>query len=355
MSNIFTRSPFIIEIDEVGQTESKVEIFIWNTGSQPAQPQYVLTKPIPASNNTQTTYNVSPLIREYITFPTRQNPYSLVTASIEPTQRANVVIKTYKFTGTYTLLDTLTYTAFDGYGYYNDGYNYDLGDYHLDSGTYYYYLAENSNPSTNTNERAGFIRLYINSGDYRRYTELSTGLQTTASLISGAFNEIVRVAPNYYDNGNLLEIFDSGNNLLFSWIFKPIEECKYETVVCDFVNKYGAWQREWFFKASQDTLNVESIDYNLMQEDLVNYDVLEGQRKSFNTNGKEQIKVNSGWVSQDWNETLRQLMLSERILINDKPAKLNTKSQELLKHINKSLINYTLDFEFAYDTINSVI
>jgi len=353
MSNIFTRSPFIIEIDEIGQTESKVEIFIWNTGAQPSTPQYVLTKPIPASNNTQTTYNVSPLIREYITFTTRQNPYNN-TAVSNTSQRANVVIKTYKFTGTYTLLDTLTYTAFDGYGYYNDGYNYDLGDYHLSLGTYYYYLAENSDPSVNQNERGGFVRFYANTGDYRRYTELNTGLQSSTGLIN-QWTDIPRLFPTYYDNGNLLEIFDSGNNLLASWTFKPIEECKYETVVCDFVNKYGAWQREWFFKASQDTLNVESIDYNLMQQDLVNYDVLEGQRKSFNTNGKEQIKVNTGWVSQDWNDTLRQLMLSERILINDKPAKLNTKSQELLKHINKSLINYTLDFEFAYDTINSVI
>lgn len=353
MSNIFTRSPFIIEIDEIGQTESKVEIFIWNSGSQPSDPQYVLTKPIPTSNNTQTTYNVSPLIREYINFALRNNPYN-TTGSTFNAQKANVVIKTYKFTGTYTLLDTLSYNAFDGYTYYNSGSNYDLGNYHLDEGTYYYYLAENSNPSANANERAGFIRLLANTGDYRRWTELGSGLQSTATLTAG-WIDLPRVNPTYYANGNLLEIFDAGNNLLASWTFKPIEECKYTTVVCDFVNKYGAWQREWFFKASQDTLNIESIEYNLMQQDLVDYDVLEGQRKSFNTNGKEQIKVNTGWVSQDWNETLRQMMLSERILINDKPAKLNTKSQELLKHINKNLINYTLDFEYAYDVINSVI
>lgn len=355
MSNIFTRSPFIVEISESGQTASKVEVFIWNTGSMPSDPQYVLTKPIPASNNVQTTYNISPLIREFISFTIRQNPYGLVTASPEPTQKANVVVKTYKFTGTYTLLDTIEYTAFDGYGYYGDGYNYDLGIYHLDQGTYYYYLADNSDPSTNGNERAGFIRLFINSGDYRRYTDLVTGLQSTASLISDSYNEIVRVAPDYYENGNLLEILDAGNNVLASWTFKPVEECKYTTIVCDFVNRYGCWQREWFFKASQDTTEVNSIEYNLMQQDLVDYDILEGQRKSFNTNGKDSVKVNTGWVNESWNSTLKQIMLSERILIDGKPAKLNTKSQELIKHVNKSLINYTLDFEFSYDIINSVI
>lgn len=353
MSNIFVRSPFIVEIDEVGQTASKVELFIWNTGSQPAEPQYVLTKNIPASNNTQTTYNISPMIREYINFALRQNPYNTTGSTINA-QKANVVIKTYKFDVTYTLLDTLTYMAFDGYGYYNDGYNYDAGDYHLDEGTYYYYLAESSNPSANTNERGGFIRLLANSGDKRRWTDLVTGLQSTATLTAG-WIDLPRLNPSYYTNGNLLEILDAGNNVLASWIFRPIEECKYETVVCDFVNRYGSWQREWFFKASQSTLNIESIDYNLMQQDLVDYDVLEGQRKSFNTNGKEQIKVNTGWVDESWNNTLKQMMLSERILINDLPAKLNTKSQELLKHINKNLINYTLDFEFTYNIINSVV
>lgn len=353
MSNIFVRSPFIVEIDEVGQTQSKVEIFIWNSGSQPSDPQYVLTKPIPTSNNTQTTYNVSPLIREYITFALRNNPYNTTGATFNA-QKANVVIKRYKFVGSYSLLDTTTYMAFDGYTYYNSGFNYDLGNYHLDQQTYYYWLASPSNPSSNQNERAGYIRLLANSGDYRRWTELGTGLQSTATLTTG-WIDLPRVNPTYYANGNLLEIFDAGNNLLASWTFEPIDECKYTPVVCDFVNKYGSWQREYFFKASFDNINIESIDYNLMQQDLVDYDILEGQRKSFNTNGKESLKVNTGWVSENWNETLRQLMLSERILVDNKPAKLTTTSNDLIKHINKNLINYTLDFEYSYDIINSVI
>jgi len=48
-------------------------------------------------------------------------------------------------------------------------------------------------------------------------------------------------------------------------------------------------------------------------------------------------------------------MFSERILIDNKPAKINTKNTELFKGINKGTINYQLEFEFAYNTINSVI
>lgn len=354
MSNIFARSPFIVDIDEAGQTASKVELYIWNTGSEPATPQYVLTKNIPASNNVLTTYNISPMLREYISFVTRQNPFNSTGVS-SSFQKCNVTIKRYTFISEYILLDTMTYSAFDGYTYYTQGSNTDLGDYHLDQMTYtYYYAGATSNPSAVQNERAGFIRLFANGGDKRRWTNLRTGAQSTGALTAG-WVDLPRLNPSNYADGNMLEILDAGNNLLASWTFEPLEECKYSPIVIDFVNRYGSWQREWFFKASNESINVDSIDYNLMQSDLVDYDVLEGQKKSFNTNANETIKVNTGWVLQSFNDTLKQIMLSERILLDNKPAKLNTKGTELFKHINKNLINYTLDFEYSFDTINSVV
>ena len=47
MINIFTRSPFIVEIDEAGQLATTVKLYIWNNGaSQPTDPTYTLTKPV---------------------------------------------------------------------------------------------------------------------------------------------------------------------------------------------------------------------------------------------------------------------------------------------------------------------
>ena len=93
----------------------------------------------------------------------------------------------------------------------------------------------------------------------------------------------------------------------------------------------------------------------LDQEGFADYNVLEGQRKMFNTNGKKSIKVNTDWVAEEYNDLLKQIMLSEKILINNYPAKLNTKSTELFQSINTKMINYQLEFEFAYDVINSVV
>ena len=86
-----------------------------------------------------------------------------------------------------------------------------------------------------------------------------------------------------------------------------------------------------------------------------NYDVLQGQKRSFNTNGMETISVNSGYVNEDFSSNIKQLLMSERILIDNKPAICKTKSLELMKNINNHLINYNLEFEFAYNSINNVI
>ena len=343
MANIFARSPYLIRIAETGQNGSKVELFLSATTFS-VSPQYTLSKLIPASNNVETLYDISPYIREYIRFASCSAGGN--TALPNPTtERVNVRVKRYKLvTSTYTLLDTTDYIAFDGSTYYESGYNFDLGDYGLDAGNYYY------NPTSD----AGKIRVTTGASFTARYTNLSTAVVTSLAVASSTF-DIPRVRTANVNEGNKVEILNGASAVQATWYFYPLEECKYTPVIIDFVNKYGAWQREFFFKASNDTFSVENTEYNLMQTNSYNYNTLEGQKKVFNANGKKSIKVNTGWVKETWSEVLKQIMLSERILIDNKPAKMNTKSTELFKHINTKQINYSLDFEFAYDVINSVI
>jgi len=47
-------------------------------------------------------------------------------------------------------------------------------------------------------------------------------------------------------------------------------------------------------------------------------------------------------------------MLSEIIRINGLPANLKTKSVEKFKNINTKTINYSMEFDMAYDVINSI-
>jgi hypothetical protein len=345
MANIFARSPYLIRIAETGQNGSKLELFLAN-GSFTGSPQYTLSKLIPASNNVETLYDISPYIREYIRFASCSAGGNAAVTS--PTnERVNVRVKRYKLVGlTYTLLNTIDYIAFDGYSYYEQGFNFDNLDYGLDAGNYYY------NPTSDP----GKIRVTGGASFTAKYTNLSTGTFTSLSISNGTFDiPRVRTSPNELLVGNKVEILNAASVVQKTWYFYPQEECKYTPVIIDFVNKYGAWQREFFFKASNDNFSVENTEYNLMQTDSFSYNVKEGQRKVFNANGKKSVKVNTGWVYENWKEVLKQIMLSERILIDNKPAKINTKSTELFKHINTKQINYSLEFEFAFDVINSVI
>ena len=110
----------------------------------------------------------------------------------------------------------------------------------------------------------------------------------------------------------------------------------------------------WFYAASNDTLNITSSEHKNLQSSITSYNTIQGQSKEFNLNGKASIRVNTDWVNEDFKDILKEIMLSEKVLINGYPCKLKTKSTELFKHINTKMINYALEFEFNYNTINNV-
>jgi hypothetical protein len=347
---IFARSPFIIEVDGTGGTTTTIELYIWNgTGARPATPTYSISKNVASASLPMTYYNVSPYIQEFISHletnyitgdgyvPTPTNEWCNVEVQIF-VDRDNIENRLYK--------------AFDGYGYYGEGTNPQLSPVMISQNTTYYfhkdiytYLPSNITIETGTN-----FTLDIVDKDTTNVI-WSNGLAPDDSVQNAAvsFSDI-----EGYKNIELVVESESEGELC-RINFKQIEECKYQPVVVDFVNKFGAWQRMFLFKASYNSLETTQDEFNYLQSDLFDYDVLEGQRRQFNTNGKESIKANSGWVAEDFKVQVQELLLSERILVNNKPAKTRTKSVDLVKHTNQSLINYTLEFEFNYDTINSVI
>ncbi len=351
MAVISARSPFIVSINEASQIGSKIEIFLWNGTTEPSpnNAKYTLSKLIPASNNTLTTYDVSPYILEYITHDEPESPTTI--QAHDTTQWCNVRIKRYKLiNSTYTLLDTTDYFGFDGWTYYEEGSNVEQGGSMLDEKTYYY------NEGNYAGELVHYM-VYVNgsSRGYAVYTKPDLSASTTIYSTSSGWKSLPRVHPSYTATGNILKLYNLASTLLATYTFLPVCEPKYTPVVVDFINQYGSWQREFFFKASKNTLNIESTDFNVMQSSITSYDVKQGQKKSFNTNARETISVNSGYVNEDFSSNIKQLLMSERVLVDNKPAICKTKSLELMKNINNHMINYSLEFEFAYNTINAVI
>jgi len=364
INRIFARSPYIVEINQPTQEGSKVELYIYQNGNPPPiAPSYTLEKLIPASNNTQTLYNISPYLLEYIEHTTFINNYATDEGLLNVNEYILVDVKEYwldPFTQSYVLLGTTTYWAYDGFGYYSQGYNPShifTMPVHLDKKDYYFWSDANNNPLLNSLERAGTFTAYLETHWTVKYTQLQTGLFWQYSITGGnSMYNLYRVRPSYYLTGNKVEIFN-GAQLLWTATFYPIEECKYDVQVVDFINMYGAWQREFFFKASYESLETSTTEFNLMQEMGLfgSWDTQANQRQTFNTNGIISYRVNTGWVDESFSSNLQQLMLSERILLNNEPVKLKTKGIDKQKSINNHMINYVLEFEQSNDLINNVI
>ncbi len=338
---IRARSPYIISINETSQVSTRIELFISATTFS-GTPQYNLSKAIPASNAPTTYYDIAPYIREYFDHTVYSNITTL-TSSYGSVQKLNVRVKRYKTVGTTeSLIDTTDYIATDGFTEFANGVNYSGGNYLLDQKTYYYHSGSN----------AGFILVYVQSNDKIRWTD-SEGILYLSSSLGFGWYYVPRCYDSRFTEPWIVEVINSSNVVQATWTFKPVEECLYTPVKIDFINKYGSFQREFFFKASNDNIEVTNKDYNLMQP--YDYSLTGGQRTTYNQNGIQSIKVNSGWVEEDFKDNLKQLMLSEKVLVDEKPAILKTKSIELNKSINTKQINYSLEFEFAYDLINSVV
>jgi hypothetical protein len=334
---IRARSPYIIDINQLGQTTTKLELSLSLTPTFSGV-QYTLEKAIPSSNQPACYYDISPYIREYF----QHNNYLDITTLTSSSLNDDKVYVRYKRYADGTLIDTTDEIATDGYSEFADGLNYNGGDYLLDQKNYYYHSGTNP----------GMILAYVQTGDKVRWSDDLGVTYLSASLTQG-FYYFPRAYNSRFTERWLTQIIDSVSSVQATWIFYPVEECKYTPVKVDFINRHGAFQREFFFLASNDNIEVTNKDYNLMQP--YNYSITGGQRTTYNQNGLQTIRVNSGWVEEDFKDNLKQLMLSEKVLVDGKPAILKTKSIELNKSINTKQINYSLEFEFAYDLVNNIV
>tara|TARA_R110001606_G_scaffold374687_1_gene532618 strand:+ start:1846 stop:2985 length:1140 start_codon:yes stop_codon:yes gene_type:complete len=369
---IYCRSPYIIEVNNTFpvNTGSKIELFLWNEGSTPpTSPTYVLSKLIPAPDKLQMLYNISNYIKEYISFIGNDPAVNVIPKDSTYNEWCYVKVKRYYEApaNSYNLLDEKTYYAFDGYGYYEQGYNPELSIYGLAPNTtdnYYDYFADPNNIASGVqpfNNKSGDIRIIGTNGYIIRYTNLVSGSVNEFTLggLGITISYVVKIYAVFvgaWSQGNKIEYVDDLGTTLATWIFRPKEECKYTPIACDFINKYGAWQRTFFYKASSTSLGTTKKEYDLYSRDLVNYDPRVEQKKVFNLNGTETIKVNTDWVEEAYNElVLKPLMLSEVIRLDNKPVVLKTQKTELFEHINKKMINYSLEFEYANAVINNLV
>jgi hypothetical protein len=354
---INARSPYFILVNESGQVGSKVEIFLWNKpNSVPATATYTLSKRNASATQTENSYNISSFIREYIDNVSPTDSTNLMWA--------NVRVKRYKETsfGSYTLIDTIDYVGVNGYTKYLDGYN------KTDASTKFVVLADTAKKIEYTLGEIPFVNVVVNTtlGDKVEviYKDLNGRNAVTTILI--AATDASRKDMLAIDLSTTSVKFKCGNTITLNYYvgatltttktFRviPVCETKYTPVVCSFINRQGGWQFLNFFKAQTNSISIESNTFKMMP-DAVNYDTSRPQSSGFNINGSQSVVLNTGWVNENYSDLIEDLMLAETLLLDGKPAECKTTSTNLKTSLQDRNINYTIEFEYAYNLINNVI
>jgi hypothetical protein len=183
-----------------------------------------------------------------------------------------------------------------------------------------------------------------------RYTDLVTAEIRTEVLtpVTATVGSLFVINGARYPNGTKVELLSDTDVVRKTYIFKQKCECLYEPVKVQYLNSYGAFFTVWFYKQNKQEFSIENSEFKRFQNVVGDY--YEGkQRQTFNTSGREKITVNSDWVNEDFSEVIKDIMLSEYTLVNDKFANIETKSIEIQQNINNGLINYQLTFTYSND------
>lgn len=345
-------------------TSSKLELFCW-TGKwseKPTDGQYTIVKSNPDSNNV-IRFEISELVQDYIdvTFNNNYSEGSIKTACWW----------SYDLINSYSDLDYNTVhndygVATKGYTYFEDGLNASNSLTKLINNTHIY-VPENQDinipvykgpgGATNVrfyskdisgNERVSHADDLELLGDPEGPEDANSYLYY--SSVSGKFSKI--------------EVVSKTNETInIETIYVNYIDCtKYINYKIAFINKFGAIQDLWFSKKRTDGLNVKRDSFN------TNTVYSSGNTLKYNTytptnivqdiSSKRKITLNTGFVKEEYNETIRELMQSEDawIIENGKsyPVNITDSSFDYKTHLNDKLVNYTVQFEYAYDGINTV-
>tara|TARA_B110000977_G_scaffold69508_1_gene94386 strand:- start:5097 stop:6089 length:993 start_codon:yes stop_codon:yes gene_type:complete len=137
-----------------------------------------------------------------------------------------------------------------------------------------------------------------------------------------------------------------------------------------YINKYGVQQDLWFFLKNSKNLSRSNEGYKsntiTYPSGGATYNVQNAPNKLFNTQAKQTHKLSSGYYPEFANQQFEELLLSEYVWFHKPtsgvgvgtyivvPVKVKTSSVAFKTSVNDRLIEYTMEFEEAFDYINNI-
>ena len=323
----------------------EVLLYIWDgtISQKPGTAQYTIDKTV-LTGETNITLEIAELVRDYLTITFNDDYPSIaryVTVSVNSFDDSDEPFETNP-------IET-TYIAMDGYGYYEEGTNPELSRNALISADNIY-IPENT---------AGKFPIFA-EGVGKVVIDSATTEITDGGSTKGSTNPKVQYI-TIPANSSTIQVYDTDDSTLRKTVtITNICEPKFTPYKVTFTNKYGAFQDLYFFKKSSETTNVTDELYkkNIITNTSSTYNTYDNQRERMNVNAKTSLSMNTGFVIEDMNQTIEELFYSENVWIRYEgktlPVIPSSKTLQYKTQLNDSLINYTVQFDFAFDRINNV-
>jgi hypothetical protein len=372
------RSPIFLGTPILTNGYNEYQIYIYSS-TKPTTPEYTIRKNYNA--NFDAGYiDVSELIRDYLEI-NFGNDYTSQCVKV------TVEYELYDSVGAFVSGGALINGAygFDSYSYFEDK-SFDVDNSPLMiSNRQIFALADNL-VRIPINTKSNPTVVFLKNGNIvgsQQYTNTAfANNQIKYATIGGTYNfdnykERVFTDGGVYEETKCLkaflnefEISEADEVRIFSDT-KPLEtikintlnECKYEPKKVTFINKFGALQDMYFFKKSVEKMTVTKETYksNILDSNY-SYNRSNHVQRNFNVIGNESVTFSSGYLSEEYNEVFKQLLLSEKVWVTNLtdteeqvlPINVKTSNITYKTSLNDKLVEYTFEFDKSFDTINNI-
>ena len=224
----------------------------------------------------------------------------------------------------------------------------------------------------NNLQNIDYISIRWNNGDEDFFYETSgsytipaAGTSTTTSVIyAGVYPQNLQnnpyldstIKPSTHDSGDYYDVeVYSTTALIFSQRFYLTCEAKYNPYQLSFVNRYGVLDYLTFFKRSDErgTFEQDSYQKSIYNDAFTNPSTSIGKYQSFNVNSRNSYTLNTGFVGEDHDEVIEDILMSENVCLRIEGEWVSVVPErgtiEYQKNVNQKLINYTMTFTKGFD------
>jgi hypothetical protein len=369
MANLLLRSPsHILGNGSPGWNSAKVSITIAGTIV------YTIVKNRITSLD-PVYFEISDLIRDYLDIK-----YDEVIVNSSQSVKATIITTIFEgldATGTVQTTTTEDFLGLDGYGYFEDGANPTTTRGYMQSNNVIYKLADaDLRIPIDVNNTSSVVYLFNNEIQYQQAisSNANTPFDYVQNLSGGvdSFKDRVLLDGGIFENSRCLEellnefeIF-SVDEVRFSTTdglrtvkVITLDECRFKPHKITFVNRWGGLQDLWFFRKSVESL---STTRNSFKSSVIYgagiYDKRAHQQKSFNIESNKKITLNSGYVSEEYNAPMQELLQSEQVWMEVDtvvtPMTVTDSSLVFKTSVNDKLVDYKIELDYAFDAINNI-